>query len=509
MESRRQQRENDDSGQPLDSERTEARRTIAGDSEMAVAIHAFDWEKTPLGSLNTWSQALLSFVNMLVCSPTPATLSWGPELLFLYNDAAISTLGTMHPGALGRRYQDVFDEAWPLLKEEFDLCLKHGKTSVRENVLIPLLRDGGMTDRFWTYSLIPVYQDGQIVAVYNPYQETTASVVAFREREEASSLLRQTMEVTADGVFSLDRNWDFTYVNSKARVILEASGELVGRNYWEAYPENNHEDSIFFKNYHRAMDEGVPSDFEGYYPEPYESWFQAIVRPSSDGITVFFRDVSASRRAAAALLQNEKLAAMGRLAASIAHEINNPLESVTNLIYLARTSDDLQVAREYLEVADRELSRAAGITSHTLRFYKQSSSPTECSDENLIRGVLTIHHGRIVNSRVETEERLRSVRPVRCFEGEIRQVLSNLVGNATDAMQTSGGRLLIRSRDGRSQKTGEPGIILTVADTGPGISAKILKRIFDAFYTTKGMSGTGLGLWVSSEIITRHHGELA
>jgi PAS domain S-box-containing protein len=475
---------------------------------MATAIRAFDWTQTALGPLDSWSQTLVSFVNLLVCSPLPATLSWGPDLIFLYNDAAIPTLGTLHPGALGRQYQEVFQEAWPHVRGDLEGCLNRGETPVRENVMIPLLRDGRLTERFWTYSLIPVYESGRVVAVYNPYQDTTAGIVAQREREAATLLLQQALEVTEDGVFSLDRNWNFTYLNGKARKMLQPSGELVGRNYWEAYPENDHEDSVFFKNYHRAMDEGIPSDFEGYYPEPYESWFQAIVRPTSQGITVFFRDVTANRRATAALIQSEKLAAMGRLAASIAHEVNNPLESVTNLIYLARTSGDFEAAREYLESADRELSRAAGITNQTLRFHKQSADPTQTASDSLLREVMTMHQGRIMNCGVQVEERLRSTCPVLCFEGEIRQVLSNLIGNATDAMQSSAGHLFVRSRDGHNWKTGETGLILTVADTGPGMSSKTLKRVFEAFYTTKGMSGTGLGLWVSQEIVARHHGEL-
>ena len=95
-----------------------------------------------------------------------------------------------------------------------------------------------------------------------------------------------------------------------------------------------------------------------------------------------------------------------------------------------------------------------------------------------------------------------------CFEGEIRQVLSNLVSNAIDAMQPQGGRLLLRSRPGTDWKTGRRGLVITVADTGTGIPARVLKRIFEPFYTTKGMSGTGLGLWISREIIDRHHGVL-
>ncbi len=218
-------------------------------------------------------------------------------------------------------------------------------------------------------------------------------------------------------------------------------------------------------------------------------------------------DVTLSKQSAAALLQNEKLAATGRLAASIAHEINNPLESVTNLIFLARASEDIETSRDYLEMADRELRRAAAITSQTLRFYRQSTDPTEVSSEELTEGILMIHQGRILNSRVRVEKHF-SARPVLCFDGEIRQVLSNLVGNAIDAMHPLGGRLLVRSREGRNWKTSQRGLVITVADTGQGMSPQTLLKVFEAFYTTKGIGGTGLGLWVSKEIVDRHEGSI-
>ncbi len=221
-----------------------------------------------------------------------------------------------------------------------------------------------------------------------------------------------------------------------------------------------------------------------------------------------FENIETRKKAEAALIQTEKLAAVGRLAASIAHEINNPLESVTNLLYLAQSTENLAEVREFLDTAERELRRVSVISSQTLRFYRQSSNPRAVTCQDLFESVLSIYQGRLVNSNVVVEKRKRATAPVLCFDGEIRQVLNNIVGNAIDAMHPSGGRLLLRSREATDWRTGRKGLGLTVADTGGGMSPQTLKRIFEAFYTTKGIGGTGLGLWVSKEIIDRHEGRL-
>ncbi len=220
-------------------------------------------------------------------------------------------------------------------------------------------------------------------------------------------------------------------------------------------------------------------------------------------------EITRQKQAEAALMQSEKLAAVGRLAASIAHEINNPLESVTNLLYLARAADPPAIVQEYLETAERELHRVSAITNLTLRFHKQTTHPTDVSCDRLIGEVLSIYHGRIINSNISIEKKKRGERTVCCFEGEIRQILSNLIGNAIDALHPGGGRLLLRSREGRNHRTGEQCLVITVADTGPGMSPETLGRVFQPFFTTKGFSGTGLGLWISQEIATRHHGTLS
>jgi signal transduction histidine kinase len=220
-------------------------------------------------------------------------------------------------------------------------------------------------------------------------------------------------------------------------------------------------------------------------------------------------DITERKLAEQALLRTEKLAAVGRLASSIAHEINNPLESVTNLLYLARLADDLGQSREYLALAESELSRASAITSQTLRFHKQSTRPAEVTAKDLLGQALGIMKSRLRNSSITVEERHAATRSVLCFDGEVRQVLSNLLINAIDAMHPQGGRLLLRSRQGQDHATGRTGLVLTLADTGTGISPEDLSKIFEPFFTTKGLAGTGLGLWISREIVERHHGRLS
>lgn len=227
-----------------------------------------------------------------------------------------------------------------------------------------------------------------------------------------------------------------------------------------------------------------------------------------EGITAASQEITQQKKTEKALLQTEKLAAVGRLAASIAHEINNPLESVTNLLYLAHSSNDLEEVRSFLQTADSELRRVSAITAQTLRFHRQSTSPQEVDITALVNEILNVYQGRLHNSHAQLSTRLRAQRTIHCFDGEIRQVLANLIANALDALSSAPGSLLIRTREATRWSTGEQGIVLTVADTGSGISSETIKRLFEPFFTTKGTIGTGLGLWVSREIIDRHRGAL-
>jgi signal transduction histidine kinase len=203
-------------------------------------------------------------------------------------------------------------------------------------------------------------------------------------------------------------------------------------------------------------------------------------------------------RAQQALLRSEKLAVTGRLAASIAHEINNPLEAVTNLLFLMRGEASSDRHKKYLAQAEQELARVAEITRQTLRFYREPSQPTATRITTVLDSVLMLFGPRLVSSGIKVErcERAPSA-TVLSSPGELRQVIANIVGNAIDAMRT-GGRLQIRiAQAGQTVR-------LTLADTGIGIPKEVLPTIFEPFVTTKGETGTGLGLWVTAEIIKRN-----
>lgn len=219
-------------------------------------------------------------------------------------------------------------------------------------------------------------------------------------------------------------------------------------------------------------------------------------------------DVTQVRLQDAALRRSEKLAAVGQLASSIAHEINNPLESITNLLYLIRQADAMEDVQEYAKLAQDELARVTEITLQTLRFHRQHSKPTSADMGELLHTVMALYTGRMLVRNIVVDLKLKEAPSVMCLEGEIRQVVNNLVRNALDAM-SQGGRLLIRLHAQPDWHTGREGVRLTVADTGEGISPEIRPRLFEPFQTTKELTGTGLGLWVSKGIVEKHGGRIS
>jgi signal transduction histidine kinase len=203
------------------------------------------------------------------------------------------------------------------------------------------------------------------------------------------------------------------------------------------------------------------------------------------------------------LRRTEQLAAAGRLAATIAHEINNPLESVTNLIYLAEQSAELDKGtREYLEIASQELQRAAHIVRQTLGFYRENAAPKVADIGEIAEGVIELYQRNFTAKTLRVIAEIKTGIRACVVPGEIRQVIANLVANSIDASDCGGEIRVTVEGDERV-------VTIRVADQGTGIADEYLPHLFEPFFTTKKDVGTGLGLWVSRDLVEKHHGTLS
>jgi PAS domain S-box-containing protein len=219
-------------------------------------------------------------------------------------------------------------------------------------------------------------------------------------------------------------------------------------------------------------------------------------------------DVQDKKDSEAALRKSERLALAGQFAAAIAHEINNPLEAVTNLIYLIRTRSADEDVRQYAALADRELARVAELSGQTLRFYKRSTEASSTDACELLEGLLGLFASKLGRLRIRLEKKLHKCEPLLAYSNELRQLFANLISNAIDASPR--GRIIVCCRESHDWRhSARRGVRITVADTGSGIPVNVRKAIFEPFFTTKGESGTGLGLWVSADVVARHGGRIS
>ena len=341
------------------------------------------------------------------------------------------------------------------------------------------------------------------------------------ELKEEREVLQAILDSLPVGIVFAKASGEIVRGNRRLEEIVRhpliPSPDVEGHGAWIAYHPDGRRVTGEEYPLARAIKSGQALPPEEYLYERGDgtrAWVSLAAAPVLNefgevtGGIVAMSDIDQQKRAEVALIQSEKLAAVGRLAASISHEINNPLEAVTNLIYLARQDQGIsEEVRAFLTTADQELSRVSQIVSHTLRFYRQSTNASAISAEELLAPTLGLYSGRIANAGIDLSVQHQRSGLIRCYEGEIRQVLNNLVANAIESMKL-GGRLIVRSRPSRFWSTGQQGVRITIADNGQGIEPKVLARIFEAFFTTKGLNGTGLGLWISMGIVTKHRGRL-
>jgi PAS domain S-box-containing protein len=225
------------------------------------------------------------------------------------------------------------------------------------------------------------------------------------------------------------------------------------------------------------------------------------------GASKIARDISDRKRVERLMIQSEKLAATGRMAAAVAHEINNPLESIINLVYLARQNTEQNAkAFQFLVTAEEELERVSHIARQTLGFYRETGVAAEVHIRELIETVLTVYRAKLLSTGVSVDTQFNDLQRVVVSKGELLQVLSNIVANAIDAMR-QGGVLGISVR--KMMRASGDGIQISIRDDGVGIKKEDLEKVFEPFFTTKGELGTGIGLWVAKQLVEKRGGQIS
>jgi len=224
------------------------------------------------------------------------------------------------------------------------------------------------------------------------------------------------------------------------------------------------------------------------------------------GASAIVRDITAEKHSEEILRKNEKLSTAGRMASTLAHEINNPLEALSNLLYLARNNSSK--CGEYLRLAEKEVDRISSITRFALGFVRESHSTALLNVPEMIDQILALYSAKLNTGYIQVEKKYSAEANVQGYAGELRQLFANLLINSVDAMK-DGGRLYVHVSRGREwRNAGRAGVRVSIADTGFGIRPAEMEHLFEPFFTTKKDLGTGLGLWISQGIVQKHGGTI-
>jgi PAS domain S-box-containing protein len=325
----------------------------------------------------------------------------------------------------------------------------------------------------------------------------------------SEELCRVLIETTNDGVWIMDNEYRTTFVNRRiAEMLGYTTEEFQGRLLI---------DFMFPKDASARIPDSLRSSHVKEVRHRFrrkdgsELWVRVSASPlltkggELEGVMTIVSDLSLLHSTEDTLCRNEKLITAGRLAATIAHEINGPLQTVANSLFLLRDEGITKQGQEYLTLAQKEIQRVAGIAKRTLRLFRDNSSWEELSVPDLLDDTISLYRDKLVAQSIRVMTDYHGGEMTWASRGGIQQVFANLISNAVDAM-SSGGTLTVRVADVPGSKAAT--IRVEVEDTGKGIAEPYLSRVFDPFFTTKQNRGTGLGLWVAREIVEKHGGKI-
>jgi PAS domain S-box-containing protein len=395
-----------------------------------------------------------------------------------------------------------------------------------EPKILGKIRSGERIEHFQT---VRVHKNGQRINVsltVSPIKDAKGTIVGAakivrditrqKKLEEAALRLAAIVESSDDAIASKDLNGFVTSWNRSAEKLFGYKAEeIVGKHITLIIPPELHHDEDMILSKVRRGEKIDHFETIRLHKNGERVEVSLTISPIKDddghviGAAKIVRNITETNKIERALRVTEKLAAAGRMAATVAHEINNPLEAVTNLVYLAKRdlSSNDRVAG-YLELASRELDRVAHITRQTLGFYRDTSSPVRFNVAEMLDDLLLLYEKRFESRGIKLQKKYGNDLEITALAGEIRQAFSNVITNAIDAMP-EGGTLALRATKSLDWSNSQHhGVRITFLDTGTGIEVKHRKNIFQPFFTTKIDVGTGLGLWITRGILEKHRGSI-
>ena len=438
----------------------------------------------------------------------------------LFNRTAEDVTGWNAKDAIGQHLDKVFvivnETTRASVESPVSTVLSSGQIVGLANHTVLIRRDG--SEISIDDSGAPIRDEkNSMIGVVLVFRDIEERRKAERELSLRNAELESLLAHSPAGFASFDRDHRFVRVN---RTLAEIDGTAedahLGKTVSEVVPQMT---AVFSSILDHVFEKGVSvqreftgeTELDPGIERQWLTWFYPVFTAESREpvlVGAIVLDTTERWHAQKALVRNEKLAAVGQLAASIAHEMNNPLSSVTNLLYLIACDDTLnESTRAFVDRAGVELDRVSKIATQTLRFARRTVAPAQINIEEIVNGLILLFGGRLTQNHVSTFLRKRKVSNFYGYSSEIMQLLTNLLSNAIDAIGESG-KITIAIQDSRDWRTSAPCVAVSVADSGPGIAPQYREKIWEPFFTTKSETGTGLGLWLVEETVRKNGGSI-
>ena len=342
-------------------------------------------------------------------------------------------------------------------------------------------------------------------------RRVTERTEELRKSEEQFRLRAELIELASDAIIVRDGDGSIQFWNAGAEVLYGWSREdVLGHDLHQVL-------KTVFPHLREEVEAALRErgSWQGHLTQTTKNGSEIVVacrktlNDKGNAVLEVCRDITAQLRAEEALREAERLAAMGRVAGIIAHEINNPLAAITNIFFLLRNHPSLDSdAQRYAALAEQELERVSHITRQTLSFYRESNQPIAVHLSELLDSVLTLQESVLQANHIKLRRKYTTSSLVWGFPVELRQVFLNLISNSIQAMP-EGGTLGIRVREVTDWTNRKRSASISIVDTGTGIQPADARRLFEPFFSTKSTKGTGLGLWISKGIIQKYEGRIS